>query len=167
MRYTEFITNGVNKVIAVYEANANTKSRKRASLLHTMAWLSELLLIGGLVGYMNVAILHFLNPIYGYFWQHEFKALFPLYIPFIDETTTVGFTILLAIQSFEIFLGLLSSATADFGFMIKVINVWVFSTIFHDNVNGLNKILRKDNANVRLVNRKLRSICKMYYDVWM
>lgn len=167
MRYTQQMTSVINRIIAVYEANAKTKSRKRAMLLQNMAWLSEMLLVGGLVAYMNCAALHFLNPIYGYFWQNEFKALFPLYIPFIDETTAIGFTILMTIQSFEIFIALLSSACADFAFMIKVINVWIFSTIFHGTVHELNDILRKEKARMPLVRTKLRRICKMYYDVWM
>lgn len=158
----------MNKIIAVYEENAGTKSSKRALFLRKMSSNSEMIMIGGFVAYLAVAILHYINPIYGYFWQHKFKPLFPLYIPFIDENTAIGFTILMAIQSIEVFIGTMASGCADFPFMVIVINVRIFSTIFDDNVNKLNKILRKrKKGNRSLATVQLRKIFEMYYDTWV
>lgn len=116
MRYADSITSILNRITAIYEDNADTKSHDRKLLLQKMSWLSELILIGGTIAYMLVAILHYINPIYGYFWKHEFKALFPLYIAFIDEKSAFGFISLLTIQSIEVFAALMSSACADFLF---------------------------------------------------
>lgn len=166
MRFTQLMTSLINRIIAFYEANADTKSRKRALLLKKMSWLSEVILVGGLIGYMHCAILHLINPIYGYFWQHEFKPLFPLYIPFVDEQTTAGFIILILIQTMEISLALGTSAGADFHFMITVINVWIFSSSFKENFYALNGILREESVDMPLAKTKLRNIYEMYYDIW-
>lgn len=167
MRYADSITSILNRIIDIYEVNADTMSHKRKLLLHKMAWLSELLLIGGTIAYMLVGILHYVNPIYGYFRMHEFKALFPLYIAFIDEKTAYGFIGLLLIQSIEMIAGLVASACADFAFVMVVINAWVFSTVFKDNMDEFNQILRKNKVDMQLANTKLRNIVDVYYDVWM
>lgn len=167
MRYAFQITSIINRIIAIYEANTKTKSRQRVILLENLSWLSELILIGGTITYILVAILHFLNPIYGYFWKHEFKALMPMYILFIDEKTAIGFTILLLIQSMQVFAGVLASAAADFIFMILVINAWIFATNFKDNVNEMSAILRKKKVDMPLASTKLRNIFDIYYEVWM
>lgn len=160
------MTDTINQIVDVYERNANTKLRERAILLKNISLLSEVMLIGGIIAYIFCAILHFLNPIYGYFWQNEFKALFPLYIPFIDETTMNGFVALISIQSVEVFISILSNATVDFPFMIIIINVWIFTSIFEDDVNELNDILREKSVDVPLAEAKLRDIFKMYHQIW-
>lgn len=137
------MANTINKIIDIYAENAKTTSPKRALLMLNMSWISEIILIIGLMAIMLVAMLHFIEPIYGYFWQHQFKALFPLYIPFVDEKTEVGFVILISIQSIEIFAAAVAGASVDLPFMISVINVWIFYTIFEDNTNEWNAILRE------------------------
>lgn len=165
MRYAHLLTSLINRTIVLYEANIGTKSRERALLLRNMSWLSEVILIGGTIAYMNCIALHFINPIYGYFWHHEYKPLFPLYVPFVDEQTAIGFGILMAIQSIEIFGAMISSGCADFHFMITVVNIWIITSIFHDDVHELSKLLRR--KKVDLARAMSRNIFKMYYDIWM
>lgn len=164
-RYECLITTNIDRIIYIYEINAKTKSEKRALLMQKISQISECLFIGGLIVYFVFTSLHFLNPIYGYFWQHEFKPLFPLYLPFVDEKTTAGFTILISIQIVEIFISVLSSASADFPYMIMVINVWIFSSVFEENVSELNDVLRAKKVDELLVKAKLRNIFGMYCDI--
>lgn len=167
MRYAQLLTSIMNRIIDVYDANADTKLPERASLLEKVSWLSELILICGLALYSFCAALHLINPIYGYFWQHEFRALFPLYIPFVDEKMPVGFATLISIQTIEISIAAIATGCADFPFMIAVINTGIFSTIFHDKVSELSGILRAKKQNLPLARAELQSICAMYYDIWM
>lgn len=132
-----------------------------------MSWVSEVILVGGFIAYILVAVLHLINPIYGYFWQHELKALFPLYIPFIDEKSVSGFTILISIQTMQALGAAVGSGCTDFPFMIIVINIWIFITYFKDDTNDLNAILRKKKVNMALATNKLRHIFKLYNDIWM
>lgn len=168
MRYEHLIKNDINKVIEAYEENANTKSPKRAMHLHQMSWLSEMTMICGTIAYMLVGIFHFINPIYGYFWQHEFEPLMPLYIPFVDEKTAAGFAILMSIQTIEMFIGALSTGCIDFLSMTLILNVRIFSSVFKDDVNDLNDILHEENVDMTLAKIKLRIICEIsYYDAWV
>lgn len=129
--------------------------------------VGEILFIVGLIAYILCAALHFVNPIYGYFWHGEYKPLIPLYIPFIDETTPSGFAILVLIQTIEVFSACLASASVDFPYIIVVINVWVFSSIFKENVSELNETLQVKYVDMPSVKAKLQNIFKMYYDIWM
>lgn len=167
MRYAHTINNTINKIIDVYDANAKTKSRKRALLLHKMALISEMLLICGFIAYMGCAIIHLINPIYAYFWRNEFQALFPLYIPFIDEKTPGGFILLILIQTVEIFISAAAIASADFAFAIIIANLWIFSTIFENNVSELDKILHEKKVDMTLAKAQLKNIVEMYNDICM
>lgn len=167
MRYVSIIIDIFNKIIDVYEANAKTTSPKRALLMQKISWISEWTLIGGFFTYIIFGTLQFTYPIYGYFWQHEIKPLFPLYLPFVDEKTTVGYVILMLIQCTEMYLSLVGSACTDFIFMVLIINVSVFSTIFEDNVIELNEILRENKVDMPAAKTKLRGIFELYHDIWM
>lgn len=153
-------------MIDVYDKNAETKSPKRALLLHKMSLISEVVLIGGFIAYIYVALLHFTNPIYGYFWEHEFKALFPLYIPFIDEKSVQGFTILMSIQTIEALTAAVGSGCTDFPFMIAIFNIWIFIAFFKDDTNELNLILRDERADMTLATTQLQNIFKSYNEIW-
>lgn len=167
MRYAQLIITVSDKIVDVYEQNANTKSRGRAMVLQEMSLISESTLIRGTIAYMLVGMLHFINPIYGYFWQAELKPLVPLYIPFVDEKTALGFISLLLIQSFQLFVGLVSSACADFPFLIVAMNIWAFSTIFAEYVIDLNDVIEHaENANMPLIKTKLQRIIEMHNDNW-
>lgn len=166
MRYVHIIKSIVNRIVAIYEVNADTELRKRALLLEKMSRISEMTLIGGSIVYTIGGVLHIINPIYGYYWQHKFKPLIPLYVPFVDETAADGFAILLTIQTIEIIVATMASICADFPFMIVIMNVWIFSTIFEDNVNELNEIFRAKKVDMPLAKTKLKGIFEMYYDNW-
>lgn len=135
-------------------------------LMQNISMVSEILFIGGLIVYMFFASLHFINPIYIYFWHGEFEPLIPLYIPFVNETTASGFTILISIQTVEVFSAALASASVDFPYMLGVINVWIFSSVFEETVSELNGDLRAEEVDMPLVKAKLRNIFIMYYDFW-
>lgn len=167
MRYAPILTNTVDQIIDIYEVNAKTQSSKRALLLHKMSLISEMMLIAGVIAYMCAIMLHFINPIYAYFWRHEFQALLPLYIPFIDEKTTNGFILLTSIQTVEMCIAIIATACGDFPFMILVVNVFIFSTIFKDHVNELNAILRKKEVDLPLAKAKLQNIFELYTDIRM
>lgn len=153
-------------MIGFYEKFGSTKSPKRALLLRKMSWVSEVILIGGFSAYILVATLHFINPIYGYFWKHEFKALFPLYVPFVDETSAEGFTLLISIQTIEGFVTAVCSGCTEFPFMIAVINIWILIVVFKDNTNELNVILREKRVDMKLATSELHNIFELYNDIW-
>lgn len=167
MRYAHLFTSIVDRIIDVYEQNATTKSRERVLVLHRMSRISETILFRGTIAYLVVVSVHFINPIHSYFWRHEFKPLMPLYVPFVDERTAFGFVTLMSIQSFELFVGALANGCADFAILTFALNVWVFSTIFQENVIQLNGILNGPNADVPSAITKLRRIFVMYNENWM
>lgn len=50
-----------------------------------------------------------------------------------------------------------------------VINLWIFSTIFHDNVTEwtLNRTLHKKKSYLPFARRNLHHIYEVYYDIWV
>lgn len=161
------MTSLINRIIDVYAANVKTKLPKRALLLEKISLFSEMIVIGGTIVYVSCAVFHLMIPIYAYFWQHELKPLMPLYIPFVDEKTAIGFSILLSIHIAQAFAMTASTACVDLSFMIVALNIRIFGTIFDDNVNELNELLRMEKVDMPLAAKKFRSIFEIYYDNWM
>lgn len=157
----------LNKIIYVYEINAKTESTKRAMLLHKVSIIGEIVFACGSIAYISIAILGILYSFVGYFWQHELRPMLIIYLPYIDEKTVNGFAILMAIQSVEIFFAFAASASADFSYMLVIINVYAFTSIFEENVCELSEILHEKKVDMPLVKAKFRNICDMYYDIWM
>lgn len=166
-RYAEVLTDTIEKIVNIYEANINTASRKRAILLRNISIISNRIMIGGLTGSTFVAIVHYINPIYMYYWQNEYSTLFPLYIPFIDEKTAHGFVVLMIIQTVEVFCASIASASVDIMFAMIVVNILIFANIFVDYVNELNGNLRKDEMIVSFAKIKLKNVIDAYNDIWM
>lgn len=85
---------------------------------------------------------------------------------FIDETTRNGFIALGITHLVFITLTVAGSACTDFMFFMIVVNIPVLSTIFVDNVEELNEILREETIDVLLAKSKLKNILLMHKEIW-
>lgn len=157
----------MDEIINVYTANAETTSRKRASLLQSRSKLTILVLSLGFMGYVSIGLFHFINPIYEYLWHNELKPLMPTYLPFIDEKTTSGFIILTINQMIGIFYAVLGSYCADILGFVLVLNFSIFTTVFRENTDEFNGILHQRNGETSSVKEKFRTIFDQYEVIWM
>lgn len=113
-------------------------------------------------------MIYIVNPIFSYFWLNEIKPMLPVYMPFIDENTLIGFIELTLIHIIFIFTGALGTVSVDFMVVMIVLNVPIFSTIFSDNVHELNDILhaRNDGHDKSVLTKaKLRNLFFMFGEI--
>lgn len=156
----------VDRVVNVYTVNSTTASRKRAKLLQKVSIISEVASIGGSIMYISGGMLHFISPFFAYYLHGELKVAMPMYLPFIDETTKRGFTILLIIHFVEIVFASVATTCVDFSFLVIIANIPIFSTIFADNVRELSEILREKKRNLATAKAILRNIFLMHNELW-
>lgn len=82
-RYGRIIVNIMDKIIDIFNANAKNASRNRISLMRKFAFITELVLKGGLLAYTLAGLFYLINPIYSYYYRNEIVTLVPLFLPFI------------------------------------------------------------------------------------
>lgn len=155
----------INKIIEVYAVNSKTTSIARAHLLQKMAKITEFVLIFGMIAYIFVGVFLFSVPIYAFVWQNKLKPIFPLYLPFIDETTYTGFAILTLQHSTCVIFSVFGNASADFLFLMLIVNIPIFTTIFNDEIFEINDQLAQNEPNLTLIQMKLRRTFAMYNEI--
>lgn len=156
----------MDKITNIYVANSKSSSRKRLRLLKLFTIITKVVIKVGAAIYCLAGAFYMINPIYSYFVKHEIIPLIPLYMFFIDETTRNGFTLLTIIHITFMVLTVAGSACSDFMFVMIIVNIPLLSTIFVDNIQELNKILREETVNVPLAKAKLKNILLMHIEIW-
>lgn len=166
MRYCPIAFKLLNKVIAVYEANAKNKSSARLMLMQRFATFSEVMVIVGVVAYSLAGMFYCINPIYLFYTKNEIIPIMPMFWPIFDETTTFGFSALMISHIIYIVLSIIGIGTIDLLFIMLLLNIPVFVTILRDNINDLNELLRAETVNGLRVRAKLTNILLLHREIW-
>lgn len=156
----------MDQFIDIFKMNAKNPSRTRQMLMQRHAFITELVLKGGFVLYAMAGLFYFIEPIYAFVYYNEFIPLVPVFFPYIDENTTVGYVILTLIHIIYIALATIASACTDFMFIMIIANIPVLSNIFKDEVKELNETLSEEDADIRVVRGRLRNILLMHRELW-
>lgn len=162
VKYGKMVVDLMNKLVDIYTANSKTTSRNRSIVIQKFATITKIVIKGGLTLYVLAGCFYLLNPLYSYHWRNEIVPLVPLYMPFIDENTTIGFTILTSIHLVFLALAVIGSACTDFMFVMIIVNMPLLSSIFSDNIGELNAILREETVDESLVKTKFKNILLLH-----
>lgn len=166
VKYGRMIVGLMNKLIGIYEANAKASSRSRLKLIRKFAIITEIMIKGGIAVYTFAGMFYLINPIYSYYWLNKIVPLVPIYLPFIDENTTAGFTALTGLHLIFLFMAVVGTACTDFMFVMLIVNMPLLSRIFQDNISELNDILREENVDQPLAKAKFKNILLLHREFW-
>lgn len=119
----------MDKITAIYAANAKTTSRKRLKLIKLFSTITEVIIKGGFALYCLAGGFYMINAIYSFYWKNEIIPLVPVYMIFIDETTRNGFIALGITHLVFITVSVAASAASDFMFIMLIANMPVLSNI--------------------------------------
>lgn len=164
-KYGSIVADLMDEIIAIYAANAKSKSPDRLKLMKLFSTITEVVLKGGFLVYCFGGLFYLINPIYSYYFKHELIPLIPVYVIFVDETTKYGFIALAIIHLSLLTMTVIGSASTDFLFITLIANMPVLSTIFVDNVEELSGILKEHTVNIALVRAKLKNIMLMHKQI--
>lgn len=165
-KYADVMIALIRKEIDIYEANSKNVSLKRAMLAQRFASLSEWIFNGGCTVYMFGGMFYLLNPLYSYYWLGEIVPILPIYMPLIDETTTEGFIGLTVMHLVFLVLTVVSTAAADFMYVLLIFNMILFARIFSDNVDELNATLRGEEVNRIEAKFRLTNILLIHREIF-
>lgn len=156
----------MDKIIEIYLENSKTNSRKRLLLIQRFSFITEVVFKGGCIIYYLAGLFYFIDPLYTYITRHELKPMFPIYFPFIDESTNVGFAILCGIHLFFVVIATTATICSDFLFVTIIFNVPVLSTILIDNIVELSDMLNEPEVNEPLARARFKNILLMHREIY-
>lgn len=162
VKYGKMVVELMNKLVDIYTANSKATSRNRSIVIQKFTNITEIVIKGGLALYVLAGGFYLVNPVYSYYWRNEIVPLLPMYMPFIDENTTIGFSILTSIHLVFVFLAVIGSACTDFMFVMIIVNMPLLSSIFIDNIGELNGFLREEKVDESLVKAKFKNILLLH-----
>lgn len=106
-------------------------------------------------------------PIIMYFGFGEAKALMvPLLLPGVDETSHVGYCLLLVYHFASLFLCTCGQCNTDFMLVLLVMHMWPMSEIFANTFKQLNEALEDPKLrNTPEISRHFRNLCIMHKEM--
>lgn len=166
VKYSQVLKSLMNKQVDIYAANSSNVSSQRAILAQQFSTISEWILKIGFSLYTLAGMFYLLNPLYSYFWLDKIVPLIPIYMPFIDENTQIGFVVLTLMHLQFMILTLVASAAVDFMFIILIFNMLFLAKLFTNDVDELNDTLREEKVDKVVAKAKLLNILLMHQEIF-
>lgn len=101
----------------------------------------------------------FLYPLGMYFMENERVPLVPVFLPFIDENTSVGYTILCSIHLIAFVAGTMGTLCCDFIIAACILNTLVFARIISLEMNEINIDLLENVKKIHIQARFRNILC--------
>lgn len=165
-QYGKMVVELMDKFIEIFKMNAKHPSRIRQMLIHKHAFITELVFKAGCVLYVFAGGFYLLEPTYSFIFLNKLVPPCPVFFPYVDENTTVGYITLLCIHLVYICLAVIASACTDFMFIMIIINIPVLSNILSDEVREINESLKDEEIDMLQVKGRFRNILYMHRELW-
>lgn len=112
-------------------------------------------------------------PVLQYWLTGRSDAPLPIYVPFVDESSTKGYVVNMGYSMFLVLLGIVGSLGADSMQIMLVLHMWPMSLIFGDMIGQLSEAVlvekNRDSANLRVFLRKIlimhQQICRWVNEI--
>lgn len=165
MLYPKRINDKIQFLSKIYKSNGSESSNYRILLKWSQRslWFVKY----GIIPVAAATGTFMIYPILMYFVFGENKALMvPMLLPGIDETSHMGYLVLLVYHMASLFLCLFGQCNTDFMLVLFVMHMWPISEIFANTFNELNEALENpDNIHSRRVTGHFRNICIMHREM--
>lgn len=145
----------MNFIQRLFNVHIQTEFHVRAEFFRKFAMFIEYLFIVYLFLHVLAVLMFFLAPIYMYIVIGEVTIIAPMYFPFFDETTTIGFIGTFLTLTVMFLLGLVGFLAFEFFISAVIICSLIFSKLIQLDMKQLDVELeeeRIDDAKYRFVN---------------
>lgn len=155
----------INKQLAIFKANQNHPNYKRLRTLYRFVIITEYCFKCGFVVYVSTAIAYLIRPLVIYALANEIVTILPLSSPFVDNKTTIGYTIEFIFHVCAVIFSGVSSACADFTFVMIIVNVLALAYIFNDSVEELNIAMNKEAPDTKVIKAYFRNLLLQHREI--
>lgn len=148
-----------------FEVHIKSKVPDRLEYFRKFALFTEFLFILEFILYCCAVIIFFLFPFYMYFFQSKLIPIIPIFIPFLDENTIIGYTILVIIQTYFVISALLGLLSYDYFNSVLFTSSLMYAKLIRWEMDAIH-IEMQDNATKWRVNGRLRNLLQMHQEIF-
>lgn len=149
----------------LYNIHAKNKSRELAAYFDKFALFTEILFKAMIISFASVTSTFFVYPFYMYFVKGELMPIMPLYLPFVDESTCIGYIALNVYQFLCCIISVVGFSALEFLMTIIIISSLIFSKLIGRELQQINVDLRDDECNMLMVLGRLTNIFLMHQEM--
>lgn len=163
IRYADDFVWILNFIQLLYNVHAKTECHVRAAYFRKFAMFTELL-FKFLAAMVSCSLIVFLiAPVYIYFAEKKLVPIVPIFIPGVDENTTVGYCILMTFHLMLFMLGLVGYLAFEFLLEIITISSLIFGKLISMDTERINDDL--DNELLTDAVHRLRNVILMHQEM--
>jgi hypothetical protein len=164
-KYGEYFEGIVEKVDKLYKNNAKSDRNRSQKLLDCLK-MCEIIRRVLAVLYCSASLMFVFIPIYSYIFAEKKVLVLPIYIPYVDENTTNGYTILFVFHMIAVVYTLIGVTWFDISFITFAYHMVAFVDILEMDLNVLReKLLQENNSTTKENQRLIRNIFKFYVEI--
>lgn len=165
VRYAQDMQQMMRRLQILYKAQIGSDSPERAEYFRKFALFTEILFIGIVVGYYACGICFLAYPIIMYLAKAEMVPALPIYLPFVDENTITGYTILTIYHIILIILPSTGLAGVEFFLATFMISSLIFAKLITLDAQQLNIDLSAEKPKNTVIKCRLRNILLMHKEM--
>lgn len=158
VRHGPLIIRLIDQLVDICKANEKHQSYNRVRTLHRFVIFTENVLKYGILSYVLALLSYYAYPIYMYLQANEIVACLPVYMPYVDETTIIGYAILNVFHVICLLLGFFGSTCCDFTFTLIILNVPAMAYLFGATIDELNEQMMAPKRAWPVIRAQLRNI---------
>lgn len=155
----------VCKIQDLYKINAKSKSRELAQYFEKFATFTEFLFKSMIIVFVLGPFLFMLFPIYKYFTDGELIPIMPLFAPFIDEKTCIGYIVLNLYLLLISVTGITCLVALEFLMAIIIISSLIFAKLIGRQLQQMNFDLADSDCKMSTIKGRLRNIFLMHQEM--
>lgn len=154
----------LSSIRALYEVHITTESSERLQYFRTFARVTEYIFMFIAFFYVSTVMSILCMPIFVYFTQHEVTPIMPLYIPGIDEKTTIGYIILAIYHLHLNFLSLVGVFATDYFLIVVIVSSLIFAKLITLEIQQIHCEL-DEKCSTRTIRIRFRNILLMHREL--
>lgn len=164
IQYIEDMQWVINIIQNLYKENIKTECLERLEYFRKFALFTDYFFKILLFFYISTVSTCFVYPFFVYFTQNEVVPIMPLYVPYVDESTVIGFTIISIYHVLMVLLASFGISATDFFLAIIIISSLMFAKLITLELRQIQMDLQEKCSEIELKAR-FRNILRMHKEM--
>lgn len=163
IRYVDDLQWIVRCIQDLYKVHSKSRSKKRIKYFQNCVFVTEMIFKVMSTLYLLSVFTFFPYPLYMYYFEHEVVTIIPIHIPFVDDTTFVGYIIVSAYQIILFVLATTGVLACDSYMAIIIVSTLIFAKLIAFDMEQIDDDLLLKDPMIT-VRSRFRNILLMHQE---
>ena len=149
----------------IYKEQVATKCRDRLVYFHKFALFTEIFFKATFASFLIAIFAFLLYPIYMYFMHDEIVPILPIYLPLIDASTVIGYTMMSLYHLIMFTLATTGFGALEFLLAIVIVNTLIFAKLISWDLQQMNVELQEGESRTLTVKLHFKNVLLMHQEM--